>query len=184
MRKLLIAILFVFVSVHTTGGQVVHASNFYYKVCTEAGLTRTFLPNDVVNNNVTANTLADATGLSFDIVANTTYYFKFFIVFTSAATTTGSRWTINGPATTFLHYTSQYTLTATSITNNAGMSAYNSPSGANASALTSGNIAIIEGIIRPSANGTLIARFASEITLSSITAIGSGRSYVEYQIIN
>ena len=148
------------------------------------GITRTFLPNDVINNNGSANTIADVTGLSFDVVANTTYHFKFYIVYTSAATTTGSRWSINGGATTFMHYTSNYTLTATSITNNQGLTGYNVPAGASASSLAAGNIAIIEGIIRPSANGTVIARFASEISASAITAIGSGRSYVESKIIN
>ena len=148
------------------------------------GITRTFLPNDVANANAVANTIADVTGLSFNVVANTTYYFRFFIVYSAAATTTGSRWSINGPATTFMNYTSEYTLTATSITNNQGLAGYNVPAGASASSLTTGNICIIEGIIRPSANGTVTARFASEISASAITAIASGRSYVESKIIN
>lgn len=147
------------------------------------GPTRVFLPNDVVNNNAVANTIADVAGLSFPVVANNTYYFKFRVVYSSAATTTGSRWSINGPATTFMNYSSQYTLTATSITNNQGLSGYNTPAGVSASSLAANNIAIIEGIIQPSANGTVIARFASEITASAITAIG-GKSYVEYQIID
>lgn len=146
--------------------------------------SRTFLPSDVINNNAVANTIADVTGLSFPVSANVTYAFKFFIVYSAAATTTGSRWAINGPATTFMNYTSQYTLTATSITNNAGLSAYNLPAASSASSLTTNNIAIIEGIIRPSSSGTVVARFASEILSSAITAIGGGRSYVEYQIIN
>lgn len=145
---------------------------------------RVFLPSDVVNGNAVANTIADVTSLSFPVIANTTYRFKFFIIYSSAATTTGSRWCINGPATTFLHYYSNYTLSATSITTNQGLKAYNLPAASNASSLTSGNIAIIEGVIRPSANGTVIARFASEVALSSVTAIGDGRSYVEYEIIN
>jgi len=146
--------------------------------------TRVFLPNDVVNNNASANTIADVTALSFPVVANTTYSFKFFIVYSSAATTTGSRWSINGPATTFMNYRSSYTLTATSITNNAGVSAYNTPAASSASSLTTNNISIIEGIIRPSADGTVIARFASEISNSAVTAVASGKSYVEYQAIN
>lgn len=64
------------------------------------------------------------------------------------------------------------------------ISNYNSPSGASASSLASGNRCIIEGEIRPSADGTVVARFASEISASAITALGSNRSYVEYQIIN
>lgn len=149
-----------------------------------SGPSRTFLPNDVINNNGVANTIADVTGLSFDVVANTTYKFRFFIVYSAAATTTGSRWSVNGPATTFVHYNSEYTLTASSITNNQGLAGYNVPAGVSASSLATGNICVIEGTIRPSANGTVIARFASEISASAITAIGSGRSYVEYQIIN
>lgn len=153
-------------------------------VISGGGMTRVFLPSDVVNNNATANTIADVTGLSFNVVANTTYQFRFVIVYSSAASTTGSRWSINGPATTHMSYTSEYTLTATSITNNQGLASYNVPSGASASSLTTNNRCVIEGEIRPSANGTVIARFASEISASAITAIASGRSYVEYQIIN
>lgn len=149
-----------------------------------SGVTRVFLPGDVANSNVVANTIADVTGLSFPVNANTTYKFRFFIVYSSAATTTGSRWCINGPVATFLNYYSNYTLSATAITNNQGLSTYNVPAASSASSLTSNNIAIIEGIIRPSASGNVIARFASEVSSSAITAVASGRSYVEYEIIN
>lgn len=152
-------------------------------VVSGAGAFRVWLPGDVVNNNAVANTIADVTGLSFPVVAGSKYSFKFFIVYSSAATTTGSRWSINGPATTFVNYRSQYPTSATAITNNAALAGYNLPAASNASSLTANNIAIIEGIIQPSANGTVIARFASEITASAITAIGS-RSYVEYSVIN
>jgi hypothetical protein len=142
------------------------------------------LSADVTNNNAVANSIASVTNLSFNVTANTTYKFKFFIVYTSAATTTGSRWSITGPAITFLNYNSEYSLTATSKTFNTGLSAYDLPAASNAtSASTGSNIAIIEGIIRPSANGTVTARFASEVASSSIVAKG-GRSYVEYSIIN
>jgi len=138
------------------------------------------ITGNVVNS--ANNTLADITNLSFDVSADTLYSFKFFIVYNSAATTTGSRWTINGPANTFLHYTSQYTLTATSFTFNT-CSAYNFPSAANASSLTSNNIAIIEGIIKPSASGTVIARFASEVNSSAIT-VQADKSFVQFKVIN
>ena len=147
------------------------------------GATRVFLPSDVVNNNASANTIADCTGLLIPLSANITYKFKVFVVYASAATTTGSRCCISFPATTFVSYYSNYTLTATSITNNQGLASANVPAASNASSLASGNIAIIEGIIRPSAGGSLQVRFASEISASAITAIG-GRSYIEYEIIN
>lgn len=138
------------------------------------------ISSPVANSNSVANTIADVTGLSFAVTAGNTYWFKFVIPYTSAATTTGSRWSINGPSTTFLSYMSRYTLTATSDTVNY-VNAYNSPSSSNASSLASGNLAIIEGLIVPSANGTVIARFASEVSSSAITALAG--SFVWYMAI-
>jgi hypothetical protein len=127
------------------------------------------LAADVINNNAVANTIANVTGLSFDVTAGQTYYFEFTIYYTSAATTTGSRWSINGPTFTRLNYTSEYTLTATTKTiNNIG--AYDLPAASNATSLASGNIVTIWGFITPSADGTVIARFASEVLSSAITA--------------
>ena len=169
-------------NVKTINGQPILGSGDL--VINGSGWSRVFLPNDVVNNNVSANTIADVSGLSFPVVANTTYKFKFVIVYSSAATTTGSRWTINGPAATHMSYSSIYPTSATAITNNACLAGYNLPAAANTSSQLNDNRCIIEGEIRPSANGNVIARFASEISASAITAIASGRSYVEYQIIN
>lgn len=128
------------------------------------------LASDVVNNNGTANTIANVTGLSFSVTAGETYHFEFIIPYTAAATTTGSRWSISGPGSpTLLNYTSQYTLTATSMTTNYA-TAYDIPAASNATSLTAGNVARIAGFIKPSANGTVIARFASEVASSAITA--------------
>ena len=128
------------------------------------------LTGDVVNNNATANTIADVTGLSFPVTAGETYWFEFVIPYTSAATTTGSRWSINGPGSpTLLNYRSEYTLTATTTTVNSA-TAYDIPAASNASSLAAGNVATIWGIIRPSSSGPVIARFASEIANSAITA--------------
>jgi hypothetical protein len=123
---------------------------------------------DVINANATANTLADCTGLSFAVTSGTRYRFYALIWYTSAAVTTGSRWTLNGPTVTNLAYQSTYTLTATTITTNFA-TAYAIPALSNASSLTAGNIATIEGTILPSANGTVVVQFASEIASSAIT---------------
>lgn len=141
------------------------------------------LAANVTNNNGTANTIADVTGLSFPVTAGETYRFRFVIWYTAAATTTGSRWSINGPAITRLGYRSQYSLTATSETVNSGLAAYDLPAASNAtSAQAAGsavaNHAIVEGIITAGANGNVIARFASEVASSAITALAG--SYVEY----
>lgn len=128
------------------------------------------LASDVINNNASANTIADVTGLSFSVTAGETYVFNFIIAYTSAATSTGSRWSVSGPGSpTLLNYSSQYTLAATTITTNHA-TAYDIPAASNATSLTAGNTALIWGVITPSANGTVIARFASEIANSAITA--------------
>ncbi len=132
------------------------------------------LASDVINSNATANTMADVTGLSFSVTSGETYWFLFSIIYQAAATTTGSRWSINGPASpTILALAQDNTLTVTTATLGYN-SAYDTPAASNAtSAVASsiaGNIARIEGIIRPSANGTVVARFASEVSSSAITA--------------
>lgn len=150
---------------------------------TTSGLQIVTMGADVTNNNATANTLADVTGLSFAVTAFSSYYFRFVVKYTAAATTTGSRWTINGPGSPAqMMYNSNYSLTTTSMTFNTGLTAYDLPSSSNgSSAATSGNIAIVEGFIVPSANGAVQLRFASEISSSAI--IARAGSFVEYMLI-
>jgi hypothetical protein len=159
------------------GGFVVITTNGGIKQSQVAGsdnpalntLNLVVLAADVINNNATLNTIANVTGLSFNVTAGQTYYFEFTINYTAQAAATGSRWAINGPTFTRLDYTSEYTLTTTTKTlNNVG--AYDTPAASNATSLASGNIVTIWGFITPSANGTVIARFASEIAGSAITA--------------
>lgn len=138
---------------------------------TVSEMTTVVLASDVTNNNASANTIADVTGLSFSVTAGELYWFRFVIHYTAAATTTGSRWSINGPSSpTQLRYRSQYSLTTTTDTINTA-TAYDVPAASNAtSAATAGDIAVVEGFIQPSANGTVIARFASEVASSAIVA--------------
>lgn len=131
---------------------------------------------DVANS--AADTLADVTGLSFAVTAGQVYRFRAVIPYTSAATTTGSRWTINGPAMTAISYTSRYPLTASTETFGY-YTALQQPAAANASSLTTGNVAVVEGFIKPSANGTAAIQFASEVGASAVTALaGATLEYV------
>ena len=138
------------------------------------------ITSNVINNHATANTLLDVTGLKFPVLSGRRYSFKFVIPYNAAASTTGSRWSINGPALSQLHYSSRYTLTAIAETVNY-LSAYNLPATANLSSLTSGNLAVIEGTLTAAANGEVIARFASEIASSSITALAG--AHVTYMVL-
>jgi hypothetical protein len=120
----------------------------------------------------------DVTGLQFPVTAGKHYRFFFMIDYDAALATTGSRWSINGPAVSRLSYRSHYTLTNTVETVNAGLAAFNLPLAANSTSILAGNLAIVEGIVTPSVSGTIVARFASEVALSAITA--SAGSFVEY----
>ena len=148
-----------------------------------SGISSTVLASNVVNSNASANTIADVTGLNFPVTSGKTYWFEFHIQYTAAATTTGSRWSISGPTTTRLNYISEYSLTTTTSTRNTQNTAYDLPAASNAtSATTTSNWARIEGMITPSADGTVIARFASEVSSSAITALAG--SVVYYQQLN
>lgn len=145
----------------------------------DSGFSMVVLGSDVVNSNATANTMADITGLSFPVVANTRYWFEFFIWWTSASTSTGARFSVNGPASpTTIVYRSDWSLTSTTRTINEAVS-YDIPAAASASVINpSGNLARIEGFVVPSADGNLVGRFASEISSSAITA--KAGSYLRY----
>lgn len=137
------------------------------------GMLSVVLASDITNNNAVANTIQDVTGLSASFLANKTYYFKFVIWYTAAATTTGSRWAVNASAglATNLSLVSEYSLTTTTTTRNALIQAFDSPAASNAtSAATGNNMAILEGYFRPTADCTFIARFASEVAGSAIVA--------------
>jgi hypothetical protein len=128
-----------------------------------SGATLYTVPADVVNS--AADTLANVTGLTHTVEAGDKYRFRAVCHYTADATTSGSRWTINGPASTAAAtgYTSKYSLTATTETVNHGLAAVQLPAAANAtSAATTGNIAIVEGFYTPSTAGTFAIQFAAE----------------------
>jgi hypothetical protein len=145
-----------------------------------SSLTAVVLGGDVTNNNAVANTMQDVTGLSFAVTGGNTYWFKFVIQYTAAASATGSRWAINGSAApTLITYQSEYTLTTTTSTRNAMVQAYDSPAACNATSVVAQNMAIIQGIIKPSQADTIIARFASEVSGSAIVAKAGSVCYYQ-----
>ncbi len=167
-------------TVYTTAGAIKTSLNQGTN-SVSTGNSRVVLGSDVINNNAVANSIADVTGLSFPVVTGQRYGFRFQIAYTAAATTTGSRWALQGPATSQLIIASNYSLTTTSRTFNEAVG-YDLPAASSASsANTTGNTAFIRGTILPAADGTVIARFASEIASSAITA--KAGSFVDYWTI-
>lgn len=123
------------------------------------------------------NSFADITGLTFAVTSGLTYGFRAHIIYTSAATTTGARFSVNGPSITRLFYRAIWTLTATSMNTEVVASTYDQGT-ASATSSAGANLAIIEGTLTPSASGTLAMRFANEVNTSAVTCQpGSRLSY-------
>lgn len=168
--------------VFATTGAIKNSINQGANAPLGATLNSVVLGSDVINNNATANTIQDVTGLSFSVTAAKRYYFKFIIFYTAAATTTGSRWAVycNAGTAAELSLISEYSLTTTTSTRNANIQGFDLPAASNAtSAATGNNMAVIEGIFTPTANGTFTARFASEVLSSAITAKAGSVCYYQ-----
>jgi hypothetical protein len=155
----------VYKAVILAGGQIQWTEDSGWQLSTTlaSGATLITAPADVANS--AADTLADFTGLTYAVDAGDKYRFRAVCHFSADATTSGSRWTINGPAATAAStgYSSTVSLTATTQTTNHGLAAVQLPAAASASsAATTGNIAIVEGYYTPSTAGTFAIQFAAE----------------------
>ncbi len=129
-----------------------------------------------------STTLANATGLSFPVVTGTNYKYKFTVLYTSAATTTGLRVGVTFPAATTQ---SALANIPGSTTDGTGFlfSGFISSSGDSVVAGNSPAVsptvmtANVEGVFIPSASGTIQLQAATEVGASNIV-IKAG-SFVE-----
>ena len=123
------------------------------------------------NQTINGTAFQNITDLTFAVAINTDYAFKFYIVFRSAATTTGFRFAINGPTEAVCDYFMTYQTIANSTT--VGVATwlqghwivYDTMT-ALTTTITLGVdlVCIIEGRIKVGAtSGTLAARVASEL---------------------
>lgn len=136
------------------------------------------------NQTFSATALANVTSLSFTVTSGLVYKYKFHIMYTSAATSTGLRLGLTYPAVT----------NATALANIAsggdGTGAYlqglinssgDSVLSANSPSTTTTLFAQVEGIIAPSANGTVQLQAATEIAASNIVILAN--SFVEFTVV-
>ncbi len=142
--------------------------------------TRVYLTADLANSNAVANTLADLTGLSFAVVSGTRYGFRMVCRYDAALTTTGSRWTANGPTTSILEMTGDCA-SADAVVRRQAQTAWNGGFVSVGSG-TSLNSSFLEGEFVPSAAGTVVMRFSSEIASSAITARAAG-TWLDWWVI-
>ena len=131
----------------------------------DARLTAARLSADVTNGTVT---LADVTGLSVALAANSTYAIEGKVMFQTAATTTGIRLTQTVPtgATVVAQWNTPTSLTASTLANQRAADAGAASTAidtANANTLASGSLLVITGATA----GNLQIRFASEVAASN-----------------
>lgn len=125
-------------------------------------------------------TFANITGLSFPVVSGTNYRFYALILYTTSAATIGLRVSLTGPAMTHLAYTTHTGITAVGsaaaeFQNYQFVQDAGTISSASLST-TQGNLLVLEGICRPSANGTVQLRFAPETATANGVIIEAGSS--------
>ena len=140
-----------------------------------------YLSGDTDVNTGVANTLTDIPTLEFTVEAGGRYRFRFEVVHTVAATTTGYRICIDGPSFSLLAYNTDMPNGAITriIGNNA---AYQLPTTAlGTSANTAGTLSTIVGHIEASAAGTVKLQVACELASTALT-VKKG-SIVEWQRI-
>jgi len=126
-------------------------------------------------------TPTDVTGLSFALTANRRYHFKFLVTFQTVATTTGIAFTFTAPNTTFINwkvkiqqaaagtdtYYENQALTSSSVLVSASVIAANTDYWAE-----------VEGVIEPSADGTLQLQTRSEVNASQVTIKNQGIGFL------
>jgi hypothetical protein len=120
--------------------------------------------------------------LSFAVTSGQLYRFKFFFNYTVGSNTTGVRFSLDGPSFSKLYYQEQWNIDGVSFKYESRNS-YNVGNGTTGSTTSSGftNLGYIEGVIKPSASGTVVLRVGGEVS-GDLTII-SEISYVEYQRI-
>lgn len=136
------------------------------------------------NQTFSVTALANVTSLSFAVAAGVTYKYKFNIMYTSAATTTGLKLGLTYPAVTSASGLANIASGADGtgayfqgVINSSGDSVMSTSSPAAAATL----LAQVEGIIVPSAAGTVQLRAATEVAASNIVILAG--SFVEVVVV-
>lgn len=123
---------------------------------------------------VTSTSLGNATGLSFTVEANMYYEFKFMVLFSSAATTTGIKLSVSVPGSPAVLSASARIPVAADGTagelNGWITASDDAVTGTGVQAASTNYVAIVEGVLLTGGTGgTLQLRYASEVSGSGIT---------------
>jgi len=147
---------------------------------TVSALTVASLKSDLGINSVVLGTnfsnagtasYEDVTGLSFPVTANKVYKWRATLGYSNTA---NIQFSIDGPAVTFNRY--RFTSAATTTTNFASnQTSYNNP---NSTVAAVSGVSTADGLIRPSASGTVIIR-ARSASIGGVTVLAG--SIIEWE---
>jgi len=132
-------------------------------------------------NTVLSDVYGNVAGLNWYGKAGEVYEFKAVVVYDVTLVTEGASFAINGPAATVKSYVVTVPSGATPTTSFAN--AYDLPAAAASdSAFTTDNIAIIEGVVSPSADGTISVRGIA--STSNAATVQAASSYITWKRID
>jgi hypothetical protein len=120
----------------------------------------------------TLTALTNITGLSFAVTSGTLYRFSFWLVFRTPALTTGARFGLTHPGATVFAGSTRILFAgdgSDSVFEGALTTSGDSVMSTAVPATNTDYIAVIEGILLPSANGTLQVQAATEVAASALT---------------
>lgn len=132
--------------------------------------------SDVTN---ATTSFADITGLTYPVKSGKRYAFEAHLVHQTNATTTGSRFGVNGPATPTLLAASQISgetpgIAASNIAIGVATAYDTALSASTTGPGATNTLAIVSGLIQPSADGTFALRCASEVAVAGGLVIKAG----------
>jgi hypothetical protein len=147
--------------------------------------TKIAVPVKVVNTvdqTSTSTTVANSNTLSFTVAAATYYRFKFTVVFRTAAATTGLKLSVTHPGATVFSAKAEIPNGADGT--GSDFSGWITSSGdvVTATGVQAANtdyIAVVEGVILPSAGGLVRLQFGSEIAGSTVTLRNGSLAFLE-----
>ena len=137
----------------------------------------TFAPADMTD---ATGAVGNVPGLAFNVLANIIYHFRFVVnLLTGAATTTGFKLAITCPAFVANMYAAYAQITGFAADGAAStwigtmVASGDTITSTDTKATTKDYLAIIEGIIQPSAAGVVQLQYGSEVAASTTLKMGS-----------
>ena len=144
------------------------------------------IAKSTADQTIATTTLTNATGLWFDVIPNTDYFFEFFLVHQSAAVTTGLKVAVTVPSSpTYVMYRTEISVTNTANgTDNIQSQTFTASAGAHTAAdqigAAANSVAIVKGVLSNGANaGKIQVQFAGDAAANITLKKGSyGRLWV------